>query len=80
MFARLTGIVLVFLVGWVVFVAHPSSGSGPKRTYVVKPYDTLWSIAASHVGGDPREAVWNLEQRNHLAGATITPGEKLILP
>jgi hypothetical protein len=80
MFVRITGLVLLFLVGWVVFVARPSSGSGPERIYRVKPYDTLWSIAASHYGGDPREAIWNLEQRNHLATATITPGEKLILP
>jgi len=80
MFVRAIGVLLVFLVAWVVFVAHPSSGSGPRRTYVVKPYDTLWSIAAAHYGGDPREAIWNLEQRNHLTGATITPGQKLVLP
>ncbi len=80
MFVRILGVVLVFLVGWVIFVARPSSGSGPRRVYVVKPYDTLWSIAASHYGGDPREAIWNLERRNHLTGATITPGQKLVLP
>jgi hypothetical protein len=79
MFGRLLGVVLVFLVAWVVF-ARPSSGSGPERTYVVRPYDTLWSIAAAQYGGDPREGVWKLTHRNHLAGALIRPGQRLVLP
>ena len=60
--------------------AHSSSGAGPKRTYVVKPGDTLWSVAARTFAGDPREGVWKIEQRNHLASATIVPGERLIVP
>jgi LysM repeat protein len=60
--------------------AHSSSGAGPKRTYVVKPGDTLWSVAQKMYGGDPREGIWKIEQRNHLAAATIFPGEKLVLP
>lgn len=60
--------------------AHSSSGAGPKRTYVVRPGDTLWSVAEHAYAGDPREGVWKLEQRNHLGGATIVPGEKLVLP
>jgi LysM repeat protein len=60
--------------------AHSSSGAGPKRTYVVKPGDTLWSVAEHMYSGDPRQGIWEIEQRNHLAGATIVPGEKLVLP
>jgi LysM repeat protein len=60
--------------------AHSSSGAGPKRAYVVRPGDTLWSVAAHMYAGDPREGVWKIEQRNHLAGSTIVPGEKLVLP
>ena len=60
--------------------AHSSSGAGPKRTYVVKPGDTLWSVAARTFAGDPREGVWKIEQRNHLASATIVPGQRLIVP
>jgi LysM repeat protein len=60
--------------------AHSSRGAGPQRTYVVGPGDTLWSVAAHMYAGDPREAVWKIEQRNHLAGSTIVPGEKLVLP
>ncbi len=62
------------------YAAHGSSGAGPKRTYVVRPGDTLWSIAARTYAGDPRDGVWRLQQRNHLATATISPGEKLVVP
>jgi LysM repeat protein len=60
--------------------AHSSSGAGPKRTYVVKPGDTLWSVAQRTYSGDPRQGVWEIEQRNHLQGATIVPGQKLVVP
>ena len=42
--------------------------------------DTLWTIAAAHYGGDPREGVWRLEDRNHLDGSVVRPGEQLVLP
>jgi LysM repeat protein len=60
--------------------ARSSHGAGPERTYVVRPADTLWAIAARSYAGDPREGVWELEQRNHLSSATLRPGQKLVLP
>lgn len=60
--------------------ARVSHGAGPERSYVVRPTDTLWSIAARTYGGDPREGVWKLEQRNHLRSATLRPGQVLVLP
>ena len=60
--------------------ARGSNGAGPKQTYVVKPGDTLWVVAERTYAGDPREGVWKLQQRNHLASATIIPGEKLVVP
>jgi len=60
--------------------AHSSNGAGPKRAYVVRPGDTLWTVAERTYAGDPREGVWQLEQLNHLATATISPGEKLLVP
>ena len=62
------------------YAAHGSSGAGPRRTYVVRPGDTLWTIAARTYAGDPRQGVWLLQQRNDLHSATISPGEKLVLP
>ena len=79
MFVRLTGLVLVLLVAWVVF-ARPSTGSPRPGSYVVKPRDTLWSIASRYYGGDPREGVWKIRQRNALPGNVIRVGERLVMP
>jgi LysM repeat protein len=79
MFARLVVIValLTLLVAW---GARRSDSAGAERTYVVRAGDTLWAIAATHYGGDPREAVWRLQDRNHLRGTLLRPGEELVLP
>ena len=79
MFVRLPGLVLVLLVAWIVF-ARPSSGSPRPGSYVVKPRDTLWSIASRYYGGDPREGVWKIRQRNALPGNVIRVGERLVMP
>jgi len=78
MFGKLL-IVLAVAALAVGLAARSSHGAGPERTYVVKPTDTLWSIAAHTYAGDVREGVWKLEQRNHLAGATITPGQVIVI-
>jgi LysM repeat protein len=79
MFGKLLLLLLVGTIG-IGLLARSSHGAGPERTYVVKPTDTLWTIAARSYAGDVREGVWKLEQRNHLGSATITPGQKLVLP
>jgi LysM repeat protein len=79
MFVKLIGTTLAALVIWAI-AAHSSQSAGTPRYYTVKPYDTLWSIAASHYGGDPRDAIFRLEQRNRLGGATVRPGQRLLLP
>ena len=79
MFGKVLLIAVSALVIWGV-VARASSGAGPERVYVVKPHDTLWSIAVRNYSGDPRQGIWKLEQANHLAGATIVPGERLRVP
>jgi hypothetical protein len=61
-------------------VARSSHGAGPERSYVVRPGDTLWSIAVAHYGGDPRAHVWDLDRRNHLHGRLLQPGQRLVLP
>ena len=77
------GKLLILVCGLALVVglaAHGSSGAGPKRTYIVRPGDTLWSVAEHMYSGDPRQGVWELQQRNHLASATIVPGAKLVVP
>ena len=79
MFARVA--VLLLAVAFVVgLLAHPSGGAGKPVRYVVKPTDTLWSIAARHYAGDPREGVWKLQRWNNLESATLVPGQRLVLP
>ena len=78
MFGRILIVVALTLFLWAAF-ARSSDASGPEQRYVVRPADTLWSIAASRYG-DPREGVWELRERNDLEGTTIVPGQVLILP
>jgi len=80
MFVRivLTTFVITALA-WAVLV-RSSDGAGPPHAYVVKPGDSLWSIAAEWYSGDPREGVWKLQKQNGLAGVTIRPGQRLFLP
>jgi LysM repeat protein len=79
MFVKFIAVLLAGLVVWAV-TARSSSGAGRPEVYTVKPYDTLWAIASSRYGGDPRDAVYRLEQRNGLASAVVRPGQRLILP
>jgi LysM domain len=79
MFVKLIGTTLAALVIWAV-AAHSSNSAGKQRVYTVRPYDTLWSIASSHYGGDPRDAIYRLEERNGLIGPLVRPGQRLILP
>jgi LysM repeat protein len=72
---------MVALVLVVAFsVVRTSHGGGREQHYVVKPTDTLWSIASSHYAGDPREGVWKVRDRNHLSGSGLRVGQTLILP
>ena len=79
MFGRLLAVGLVLVVVWAVFV-RASEGAGPEKTYVVRAGDTLWTIAARTYAGDPREAIWRIQQRNGLDGTLLQPGERLVLP
>lgn len=79
MFVRILTVCFVAVVFWAAF-ARTSSGAGHEQLYVVKPTDTLWTIAARHYAGDPREGIWKLERRNRLSGAALRPGQRLVLP
>jgi hypothetical protein len=79
MFVRILVLAGAAILIWSTY-ARPSGAHGSKQVYTVKPYDTLWSFASSHYSGVPRAAIWQIEKRNHLAGAAVRPGERLVLP
>jgi nucleoid-associated protein YgaU len=79
MFVRLTLVVFVAALA-VGLAARPSGSAGNPVDYIVQPSDTLWSIAAKHYPGDPREGIWKLQHRNHLPGTMLVPGQRLVLP
>lgn len=79
MFVKIFVITGLALLVWSA-VARPSGAHGHKVTYRVQPYDTLWTIASTHYAGDVRGAVWQIEDANHLGGASIHPGELIVLP
>jgi nucleoid-associated protein YgaU len=79
MFAKLLGFLLVAALVTAV-VARQSAGGGRESTYIVRPSDTVWSIATAHYAGDPRTGVWKLERRNHLQGDLLRVGQRLAIP
>ena len=79
MFGRIVIVLAIAVVMWAVLARDTGAGSNP-RYHTVRPGDTLWAIAVDRYGGDPREGVWELQRRNGLANATITPGQRLLLP
>jgi nucleoid-associated protein YgaU len=79
MFVRGFLIVGVAILLWSA-MAHSSTAHGAKQVVTVRPYETLWSIADQHYGGDVRDAVWKIERANHLQGADVRVGQRLVLP
>jgi Tfp pilus assembly protein FimV len=74
----------------VVAVSGPVSGAVganrepelvSSRTYVVRPGDTLWSIAAAvSPDRDPREVIHDLDALNEAPVDPLTPGMVLSIP
>ena len=79
MFVRIALIVGIAVLAWSA-VARSSNAHGPRQVVTVRPYQSLWTIAESHYGGDIRDAVWRIERANHLPGADVRVGQKLVLP
>jgi LysM repeat protein len=79
----------VVLCGVVVLLGLPAVSRAvadrpadrPATTYVVRPGDTLWSIAVgSAPGSDPREVVDAIARANHVDAGQLIPGQELQLP
>jgi nucleoid-associated protein YgaU len=79
MFVRIFLIVGITVLVWSA-VARSTQAHGAKQVVTVRPTDTLWAIAARHYGGDIRTAIWRIERANHLPGAGVRAGQRLVLP
>ncbi|HZU20517.1 MAG TPA: LysM peptidoglycan-binding domain-containing protein [Gaiellaceae bacterium] len=79
MFVRILILVGVAVLVWSA-AARSSQAHGSKLVVTVRPYDTLWAIAERYYGGDVRAAIWRIERANHLPGADIRAGQRLVLP
>jgi Tfp pilus assembly protein FimV len=67
-------------VAHAVGVAGPTEAERP-RTYVVRPGDTLWSIARrSAPSADPRLVVDAIASVNEVDPGALVPGQQLQLP
>jgi LysM domain len=61
--------------------SRAAAPSGPAPTAVVRPGDTLWSVAERHVPAtDPFVAIEEIRRLNGLSGYTIHPCQTLTLP
>src|SRR5919201_4630499 len=76
------GRMLVLATVLAIATARIAYGSGPTATdrVVVRPGDTVWSIAASHYQGDPRPHVEAILAANHLGSPMVSPGQTLQIP
>jgi nucleoid-associated protein YgaU len=74
--------IVVFAVLALAFSSSRAAGgsSHAGARHVVKPGDTLWEIASDHYDGDPRGAVWRIQERNGLTSPALVPGMTLYLP
>jgi len=79
MFGRILLLVGVAVLVWSA-VARSTQAHGPRQVVTVRANDTLWTIAASHYAGDVRDAIWRIERANHLPGADVRVGQRLVLP
>ena len=78
-------LLLIFVAVWAgVRVAHAGTDASvyTGHKYVVSGGDTLWSIAAHEYGAavDPRRAIYEIREVNHLDESTVSPGDRLTLP
>ena len=82
---RLRTVSLAFAVTVAILfgLAKTAVGEEPQGLthYVVRPGDTLWTIAAQRYSDtDIRDKVGEIERANKLSSPLIVPGEDLLIP
>ncbi len=83
MAATAVGVALGALLAGPVATAVSPPGTAPvaQHHYVVRPGDTLWSIARTLApGSDPRPMVDAIASANGVEAGALIPGSTLVLP
>ncbi len=87
--ARTVIVLMAVLTALVLSVASRQTpvqaGTGPATsattTVVVQPGETLWTVARGlSADADVRETVARIQELNGLSGASVRPGQSLIVP
>jgi hypothetical protein len=77
-------VLALLAAGVVALVAAPGQAADPAGappTTVVRPGDTLWSVAGrADPGHDRFRVIDEIRRLNGIAGYTVHPGQRLILP
>jgi LysM repeat protein len=75
-------LLLAIGLAWVVPSGGAAAGPAhvPSHRYVVRPGDTLWSIARGIQDGDPRALVDAIQSANGADPGALIPGEVLLIP
>ena len=72
------------VLGMVLTGSHQASASGTQpttRQIVVHEGENLWDIASKVApNSDPRETMWEIQNLNHMANASLIIGQPLIVP
>jgi LysM repeat protein len=69
------------LTGFVAARGEASVPAGTPATVVVRPGDTLWSIAQRYAPArDPFETIDEIRRLNGITDYTVRPGQRLIIP
>jgi hypothetical protein len=84
-FAQRLGMLAV--AGFAIFgfifgqVANATDAQAEQVYYSVSAGDTLWKIASQQAPDqDPRDFIAQLVELNKLTSASVTPGQRLLLP
>ena len=78
----LIGLFTTLAVGMCAMAMNPE-GDVTDITYTVQTGDTVWAIAEQYADAQVKpfnEFVFEIQQRNNLAGKYIKPGDQLIIP
>ena len=74
---------MVMAAACVCYMSMDPEGEVTNITYTVQTGDTVWAIAEQFADAQAKpfnEFVFEIQDRNNLAGKYIVPGDQLVIP